>query len=510
MIDFAISADSISWQTPAAHGSAFLRIVDAKGTAAETTFADSQTLRLDIAAQKLADGTYAYDLILAPPGPLRTRNATDTTQSTVVGQHLSGVFSISGGHFVLPMLEPQKAPAAAAAPTRTRAGGATLQDIVTTGNNEIQGSLCIGLDCVANENFGFDTVRLKENNTRITFADTSTTAGDPATSWQIVANDSASGGANYLGIGEGQGAPAPSMPARVSAGARAHALHVASNGNVGVGIATPLTAVHILSTDTPGIRLEQTNLSGFTAQTWDVAGNEANFFVRDLTHGSTLPFRVRPGASESSIDIAGNGSVGLATPRPRASLHLFRVDGSTSVRVEEASPTASTRVLMHLMNKGPVAARLAFSDSLAWTATADTGFRFEQSATLLGMSLDAAGNLTIPGTLSQGSSWSLKHDIHALDVDRTLEQLRSLPVYTWQYRADSAETRHAGPMAEDVHGRFNIGESPRALAPGDVAGLAAAATQSLARELAAKDAELDALMNRLAALERRLDAENAP
>ncbi len=35
--------------------------------------------------------------------------------------------------------------------------------------------------------------------------------------------------------------------------------------------------------DTPAWRLEQTAAGGFTAQTWDVAGNEANFFVRDVT-----------------------------------------------------------------------------------------------------------------------------------------------------------------------------------------------------------------------------------
>jgi hypothetical protein len=61
--------------------------------------------------------------------------------------------------------------------------------------------------------------------------------------------------------------------------------------------------------DTPGVRLLQTNTSGFTPQTWDVAGNEANFFVRDLTGGSRLPFRIRPGAPTSSIDIMASGAV---------------------------------------------------------------------------------------------------------------------------------------------------------------------------------------------------------
>ena len=37
---------------------------------------------------------------------------------------------------------------------------------------------------------------------------------------------------------------------------------------------------------------------------WDIAGNEANFFVRDVTGGSRLPLRIRPGAPTSSIDFS--------------------------------------------------------------------------------------------------------------------------------------------------------------------------------------------------------------
>ncbi|MBK6977362.1 MAG: tail fiber domain-containing protein [Cytophagaceae bacterium] len=74
--------------------------------------------------------------------------------------------------------------------------------------------------------------------------------------------------------------------------------------------------------NTPGVRLEQDNSSGFTAQTWDVAGNEANFFVRDITNGSKLPFRIRPNAPTSSIDIASTGNVGIGTSTPTVKLQV--------------------------------------------------------------------------------------------------------------------------------------------------------------------------------------------
>jgi autotransporter adhesin len=182
----------------------------------------------------------------------------------------------------------------------------------------VQGSTCIGFDCVNNETFGFDTLRLKENNTRIKFEDTSTSPGFAANSWTLIANDSASGGRNFFGI---EDTTAGRLIFGVSAGAPTASLWVNSLGNVGLGTENPLLKLHLTSADTPGIRLEQTNAGGFTAQTWDIGGNEANFFIRDLTGGSRLPFRIRPGAPTNSLVIGATGFVGLGTDTPTAQLH---------------------------------------------------------------------------------------------------------------------------------------------------------------------------------------------
>src|SRR6185295_1220941 len=99
-------------------------------------------------------------------------------------------------------------------------------------------------------------------------------------------------------------------------------LFVASNGKLGLRTAAPVLDVHVATSDTPAHRLEQTNAGGFTAQTWDVAGNEANFFVRDVTGGSRLPFRIRPGAPTSSLDINAAGNVGIGTASPTNKLHV--------------------------------------------------------------------------------------------------------------------------------------------------------------------------------------------
>ena len=60
----------------------------------------------------------------------------------------------------------------------------------------VQGSSCIGMDCSTSESFGFDTLRLKKNNLRIKFDDTSNSASFAANDWELTANDSANGGSN--------------------------------------------------------------------------------------------------------------------------------------------------------------------------------------------------------------------------------------------------------------------------------------------------------------------------
>ena len=85
----------------------------------------------------------------------------------------------------------------------------------------VQQSLCVGFDCVDGESFGFDTIRLKENSTRIKFDDTSSSAGYPANDWQLTANDSASGGANKFSIEDITGAK---VPVTVTAGASTNSI----------------------------------------------------------------------------------------------------------------------------------------------------------------------------------------------------------------------------------------------------------------------------------------------
>lgn len=192
------------------------------------------------------------------------------------------------------------------------------KDVVQLDDVIIDGSLCVGFDCIDGENFGFDTVRLKENNLRIKFEDTSSTTGFPTNDWQITINDSASGGLNYFAIYD---VDAGKTPFLVEAGARTNALYIDISGRIGFGTNAPARDLHIIAGDTPTVRLDQQG-GGWSPQIWDMAGNEANFFIRDVTNGSKLPFRIKPGAPTNSLIIKENGFVGIGTYNPEAELHV--------------------------------------------------------------------------------------------------------------------------------------------------------------------------------------------
>ncbi|NKB25223.1 MAG: hypothetical protein GKR87_12765 [Kiritimatiellae bacterium] len=222
----------------------------------------------------------------------------------------------------------------------------------------VEFSLAVGSDAVNGESFGSDTLRLKENNLRIHCDDTSATAGFPANDWRIVINDTGNGGDSYFRI---EDSTAGRSPFTIEAGALANALFVESTGDIGINTDNPVVELHVVDGDTSTLRLEQNGSSGFTPQTWDVAGNEANFFIRDVTGGSTLPFRIRSGAPASSIDIQSDGKVGMGTDSPAEALHLERSDGTAKVLVEDTFSTIVSRPLLELKNRG--GAQIVLHDS---------------------------------------------------------------------------------------------------------------------------------------------------
>lgn len=465
----------LRWDLYGPAGASELVVADPLGAIHRSSFVAGQTpvFAASGADGPRPDGNYRFELRVAPI--VRETESSDSASSpedgrstgpseVVGGGGASGTFSLSGGHFVRPDLVEPTSGVASGAVAAVDGGDSLVTgivapvlpedqplDVVTADDSIVQGSICVGFDCVNNESFGADTIRLKENNLRIHFDDTSATGAFPSNDWRLTANDQANGGASYFSIDD---ATAGRTVFRVTAGARANSLFIDSAGRVGLGTSTPVLQFHVLRNDTPAMRLEQDNTGGYPAQTWDVAGNEANFFVRDVTGGSLLPFRIRPGAPTSSIDIAASGAVGIGTASPASRLQVNQLANSNTVL----------------------------------------------------LALDDSGNLEINGTLTESSDVNAKENFAPVDPSEVLDKVSEIPVTSWNFKHDDDGLRHIGPMAQDFHAAFGVGSDETRLAPLDVNGVTLAAIQGLDRVRRDQEARIEELSKRNAELEARLAA----
>lgn len=299
-----VDGDRIAWEPiDGEYAFAQLRVSGPGIQPFDINFAENEEIAFPLsgdAGNTWQDGLYTWELRTAPKVSasdremmaeirevVTTSNADEVLRYNGVhiepGQTVTGNFRIADGEAMIPTddLEPEpvEEPVALAADTSasTKSDSVAsvssddlglasvtddiqLRDHVILDDCIIDGSMCVGLDCVNGENFGFDTIRLKENNLRLHFDDTSVAAAFPPNDWRIIINDSANGGDSYFAIEDVTGGR---IPFRIAAGARNHALFVDSQGDVGIGTSTPATDIHIAIGDTPTVRLEQNGTSGW-------------------------------------------------------------------------------------------------------------------------------------------------------------------------------------------------------------------------------------------------------
>ena len=473
--DATVSSSAVQWQTMGSFDRAILSVSGPEGFSFSKEFAPgvAPMFQINDLGKGAVDGAYSWELRVVPRVSLDVKRklaqarqaGADELAAQIQAQaglnrivSASGGFSVSNGAFVPGSGGESRAGKVAAA-------GLNLQpkplDQVIPDDLIVQGSTCTGLDCVNNESFGFDTIRLKENNTRIKFDDTST-GTCPANDWQLTANDACPGGNNFK-IEDITGAK---VPFTITAGAATNSIFVDSTGRVGLRTSTPVLDLHIATSNTPAVRLEQNNSGGFTAQTWDVAGNEANFFVRDVTGGSRLPFRIRPGAPTSSIDIAASGFVGVGTASPVANVDVFATANPiVTIRDNNSGLRLVPATGINFIQSGT---SVTTSDSKA-----DLQFTSINGVTAWMTIKGATGNVGI-GTTSPGSqlvianggttssvnagatqftvasSRTFKENIEPVSSPDILTKIEAVPVVTYDFK-DNGPKNRLGLIAEDFY-----------------------------------------------------------
>lgn len=279
-----------------------------------------------------ADGNYKYEVIMSSIASASRTRGTDFAVTPEVSKK-SGTVWVKTGVFVVPVESEEGSATDEVGMSIVLEGFnqlATLvldvlvpaahADIVQADDVIVQGSSCVGNDCNNGESFGFDTFRLKENNLRLHFQDTSSSSSFPSNDWRILINDTTNGGGNFFSI---EDSDTGQRVFTLDGGAPANSLYVDQSGRVGFGTSNPGTALEAKTGNTPALRLNQDGSFGFPAQAWDLGSNETGVFFRDVTNGSLLPFRVNTGAPTDSFVVGNNGNIGVGIANPTAKMHVM-------------------------------------------------------------------------------------------------------------------------------------------------------------------------------------------
>jgi hypothetical protein len=99
-----------------------------------------------------------------------------------------------------------------------------------------------------------------------------------------------------------------------------------------------------------------------------------------------------------------------------------------------------------------------------------------------------------------------KESFEAVDADEMLERVAGLSIQEWSYRDESTDVRHVGPMAQDFHRTFGLGDDDRVIHPVDATGVSLAAIQALTRRVEDLERENAALREHAVTLEARIRA----
>ncbi len=192
--------------------------------------------------------------------------------------------------------------------------------------------------------------------------------------------------------------------------------------------------------------------------------------MRDVTGGSRLPLRIRPGAPTSSIDINASGNVGIGTASPAAHLDVqANVAGAAAGRIRNADATgfsgfeyqdqnsttdmflgvdnANAFIRFNTVNNFPLVFLMNSVEKVRITTAGNIGLGVAAPTNPIQHSSGAL--LTAGGVWTNASSRALKQDITDLPASDAMAALKELNPVTYSYKVDPAE-HHVGFIAEDV------------------------------------------------------------
>jgi endosialidase-like protein len=111
------------------------------------------------------------------------------------------------------------------------------------------------------------------------------------------------------------------------------------------------------------------------------------------------------------------------------------------------------------------------------------------------------------------SDRNAKENFVAVDGKDILKRLAAMPLSTWNFKGADPAVRSLGPTAQDFHAAFGLGNTDRAIASGNIEGVALAAIQGLNAEVNEQAEKIAAQRREIAELRRGIEvlmARTAP
>jgi hypothetical protein len=281
-----------------------------------------------------------------------------------------------------------------------------------------------------------------------------------------------------------------------SDGAPVDALYVDTAGKVGIGTSLPgypLTVNGTIHSSSGGFRFpDSTVLTTATgANIWDLNGSYAYYDGGNVGIGTSTP--------QDKLEV----SDGIVTLDSGASASI------TGIRIREDDDLRWTILYrtwqdddLEIFNEIYGGVAMIFKpDNKVGIGTQTPSHPFEVGTD------SGNGNgahVTAGGVWTNGSDRNSKRDFEPIDKRAVLAKVAELPITRWRYKGESDSIRHIGPVAQDFHAAFGLGESDRHIGTLDADGVALAAIQALHELLKEKDAQIATQGKRMAALTARL------